>query len=95
MAVSLPALSSSVSFAPLAGPASLVELLERAAADPTLLAALSARPLETALAVGVHLTFEDLKQQLGIPILTDAELVELLRARLTPEPTCCGCRGNE
>ncbi|HEY7065457.1 MAG TPA: hypothetical protein VII06_28525 [Chloroflexota bacterium] len=70
----------------------VVALLDHAAADPALLAQLAADPLGTAVAAGVRVTAADLQALLGLPGATDAELVEVLRARLAnAHGASCGC----
>ena len=68
----------------------LMSLLDRATADPCLLAELAADPLEVARRFGIRVTAADLKNLLGLNGATDAELVEVLRARLAREATGCG-----
>lgn len=61
------------------------QLLERALSDPAYLQQVMADPLGTARAAGIRVTTADLKRWLHLPEgTTDAELLELLRARLGP-----------
>jgi hypothetical protein len=59
----------------------MISLLDRAMADPGFLSELARDPLGTAQAAGVELSAAELKSMLGMPGMTDAELVEVLRAR--------------
>jgi hypothetical protein len=69
---------------------SILRLLDRAAADPSFLARLSADPLGQAAAAGIRVSAADLKELLGLPGATDAELVEVLRTRITRSHGGCG-----
>jgi hypothetical protein len=76
--------------------ATLVSLLERAAAEPSFLKKLAADPLGTAHAAGVELSAADIKAWLALDAATDAELVEVLRMRMRPsanpdDVTGCAC----
>ena len=69
-------------------------LLDRASAEPSFLAELTADPFGTAAAAGVRVTASDLKTLLGLPGATDQELVEVLRTRiLAAHHASCGCGG--
>jgi hypothetical protein len=68
----------------------LTNLLDRAATDPALLTELAADPLEVARRFDVRVTAADVKGLLGLSGATDAELVEVLRARLASNATGCG-----
>jgi hypothetical protein len=65
-------------------------MLDRAVENPALLAEMAADPLQVAQRLGIRLTGEDFKALLGIPGASDAELVEVLRRRLTHRPDGCG-----
>jgi hypothetical protein len=70
----------------------LVSLLDQAIADPAWRRPLLADPLGAAHAAGVRLTAADFKHLLGLPDATDLELLEVLRARLSPRMALgCGC----
>ncbi len=69
---------------------SLLSVLDRAVQDPIVLADLAANPLAAAERWGARVTAEDLKILLGVPGATDAELVEVMRRRLTHHRTGCG-----
>jgi hypothetical protein len=60
----------------------MLSLLDRAMADPEFLSELASDPLGTAQAAGVELSATELKHMLGMPDMTDAELVEVLRTRI-------------
>src|SRR3954454_2551882 len=70
----------------------IVALLDRAIAEPPLLARIAADPFGSLAAAGVRVTGTDLKTILGLPEATDQELVEVLRTRLAATPSAsCGC----
>ena len=64
-------------------PPRLQQLLDRAAADPDYLQQLSADPLGTARAAGLEVNAQHLKHLVGLPDATDAELVDVLRQRVS------------
>jgi len=60
----------------------VLRLLDRAAAEPAFREQLLLDPLGVAWAHGVRVSISDLKLWLRIPEATDAEALELLKARL-------------
>jgi hypothetical protein len=72
----------------------IVGLLDRASAEPSVLADLTADPFGTAAAAGIRITPSDLKALLGLSGATDQELVEVIRQRIVAaHPASCGCGG--
>jgi len=88
---------------PIAAPHSatdvILRLLDGAAADPRLLAALMADPLGMARAAGVRVSGADIKQLLGLAGASDLELIEVLRAHFARGSQAwganCGCGSSE
>ena len=70
-------------------PRQLQQLLDRAATDPVLLERLGKDPLGTVRAEGVQINTRHLKHLMGMPDATDAELIEVLRSRMSHAETVC------
>jgi hypothetical protein len=67
--------------------AALVTFLDRALADPELLAEFKARPLRTLHAAQVRLSIADFKPLFHLQQATDTEMLEVLLANLLPALT--------
>ena len=70
-------------------PLRIQQLLDRAATDPALLERLGADPLGTAKAEGLDIDARHIKALVGMPDATDAELVDVLRQRVSHAATNC------
>ena len=70
-------------------PLKIQQLLDRAASDPALLQRLAADPLGTAKAEGVDIDARHIKAMLGMPDVSDQEIVDVLRSRVSHAATAC------
>jgi hypothetical protein len=73
----------------------LRSILERALADPELLGQLANDPLGTLRNAGVGCSSESIKNWLGVPGVSDAELVEMICNRLRPRDCSGGIADGE
>jgi len=65
------------------------QLLDKAASDPAFMEQIREDPLGAARNEGVQLSSEQIKHMLGMPGATDAELIEVLRSRVSHAATSC------
>ena len=68
-------------------PLKVQQLLDKAASDPDLLQRRSSDPLGTAKAEGVQIDAAHLKAMVGMPEASDAEIVNVLRQRVSHATT--------